>query len=644
MASSTMVLPAGFLACLLAGGPVGSSENPRLDAYGDPLPPGATARFGSLRWCLPGAIAAVAISPNGKQVAAVNMAGKVAVWEKESGRLLQEFSGSKTGEGCIAFSPDSQYLATGGRFDHRTGTGDFRVRIWELKTGKLKAQLPSQNGAISKLVFAPDGATLLSAGFNQPVIAWKFPSGDKLREFLPVESGFHDVAVSPNGRWLALSGADRKTVTVCSFDSARKLFEFQTSWNFFHSFDFSADGKSLLTHEHDRVRLWEVATGKPRVTIALEHDSFREAQLSPGGRKIALTGRGHEIRWLDAATGKPLASWKGGIDRVDTLAFSRDGATVVSADWGAIRLWDASTGKVIQQPSGPSQICYSLIFSADGTVLLAASHNEFSFLDGRTLRPRTRVPVTVPRHSYPDYRYSVALSPAGDRAAFLGEKEEIVLVGARNPKVVRTLRRPGWLAASLAFSTDGKQLYAVGHKCSGLRVWNVQTGQEGSSLDEQLRPLSNLSVARAAGKIAVVVEGLPAHCQIWDLRTGKAERSLKCVARSILLSPDGKLLAAHHGNSVAVWDVIKQVERHRFDFGVDGPSDWAFSSDGSMLVTGHAGSFKTWNMADGKMVAEVRGHPGGMVALACSPDGTGLVSACTSCTVLRWQKVAWRGK
>src|SRR5438067_658877 len=130
MTKTPVVLTACFFALLLQAGSIRSFEQAPHDAYGDSLPPGATARFGSLRWRLPDAINGVAISSDGKQVAAVNMHGKVAVWEKESGKLLHDIWGSKTGEACLAFSPDGKSLATGGRFDNSTGTGDYRVRIW----------------------------------------------------------------------------------------------------------------------------------------------------------------------------------------------------------------------------------------------------------------------------------------------------------------------------------------------------------------------------------------------------------------------------------------------------------------------------------------------------------------------------------
>jgi WD40 repeat protein len=403
-----------------------------------------------------------------------------------------------------------------------------------------------------------------------------------------------------------------------------------------------------MTQEHDRLCFWDINTGKPRSTIPIEDAADYRFHLAPDGKKIAYTGKGRDIHWLDAATGKPLDTWKGCTDAGGVLTFSRDGKTVVTGDWGVVRLWDAATGKVIQQPQGPSKICYGLCCSPDGKTVLAANHECLYFLDGQTLRERSCVPVAMDVNQYPDYRFSVALSPDGNLAACLGKKDEILLADSREPKLVKTLRRPDWVAATLTFSADGKQLYATGHKSVGLRVWNVQTGKEVEPLDESLDPLTDLSLAHQAGKLAVVVKEVKPRCRIWDLRLGKEDSGLVLgyAPDDIRLSPDGKLLFAYHVNShLSIWDVAKKVERHRFICSFeDKPFCWAISNDSKLLVTSHAeGTLRSWDMATGKKVAEVRGHPGSIVGIACSPDG-GLVSTCTSCTVLRWQNTARQGK
>ncbi len=630
-----------------------SGEKTQLDIYGDPLPPGATARFGSIRWRITSAIRAVAVSPNSKLIAAVNMDGKVAVWEKANGRLVHEIPGSVA---SVAFSPDGKYLATGGRPNYKTRAGDFHIRVWDLQTGKLKTVFPAVSGSpISKLLITADSATLISAGVGQPVTVWKFPSGEKIRTF-PINDGpHHDVALSHDEKWLAVSGDDLHNVTVYSFDGNRIFCKVKAPFNYFLGFEFTPDNKTLMTHECDGLRFWDVATGKLRSTIALKIDQFSEAHLTPDGKKIALISYSDkDIHWLDSTTAKQLNPWKGSVESIWAFALSRDGKTVVSGDWGAVRVWDADSGKIVQQPQGPANICYAVRYSADSKTVVAASYHSLHFLDGQTLREKVSVPVAMDLNQYPEYRYSIAISPDGHVAAFLGEKDAIRLVDSRDPQRVRTLRREDWMAACLVFSPDGKRLYATGHKSPGLRVWKVETGEENAPLDDDVMPLSNLALARRAEKLAVVVKGAKSMCRFWDLRTGKEEPGfeltngpVKYGPDNILLSDDGKWLLAYHWNShFSVWDVDKKTERHQFQFGFeDGPFGWAFSADSKRLVTSHGdGNLRTWDMETGKKVAEVHGHAGHILDLVCSPDGAGVVSTCTSCTVLRWQQNAGNGK
>jgi WD40 repeat protein len=185
-----------------------------------------------------------------------------------------------------------------------------------------------------------------------------------------------------------------------------------------------------------------------------------------------------------------------------------------------------------------------------------------------------------------------------------------------------------------------------------LRVWNLETGEEDSALDKDLLPSSNLAVTHGAEKLAVIVN--ETRCRLWDLRTGKEQTGLKLTTgpvaygpEEIMLSDDGKLLATYHTNShVSVWEVATQLERCRIQIGTPGMESWAFSDDGKLLVTAQDGVISTWSMADGKKVGELRGHrsDSGIIGLAVSPEDGGLVSTCTECTVLRWQKSAWQGK
>ena len=635
-----LAIPAGMLA-LPAAGP----KQPRLDAYGDPLPPGATARFGSLRWRTWGSIMSVTLSPDNKRLAALGFDGRVTIWDMASGRKLHYLAGSQRGENCLAFSPDGRYLATGGTGDLDKLRGDCRVRVWEVRSGQERLRLPRQPSDIDAVAFTPDGAALVSGGMQQPVIVWAFPGGHKLREFRSRSEGDQPFALSPNGRWLAVREGFEE-ISLYSFERGLKLYTLRAGTSV-DGFRFSADSRCLLTYGYNDLHFWEVATGKLRWRLADIKSEFRwSAYPAPDGRKVALVGIDGGIRWLDARTGKAAGSWTSPQPTArNALAFSPDGRTVVSGEGGAVRLWDAATGKVLRAPSGPGWGgCNALAFSPDGKTLVAGADNLY-LLDGTTLRERGRVPAAV----YPILQLIrtnlLNLSPDGTLASAVAAEGEILLLDMRLGKVVRTLRHRGWGAASAAFGPEGKKLYALPRQDGALRVWDVATGKEGAALCTDIVWPSSLAVAPAGGKLAVATRGPKPRCRLWDLRTGQELPGLKGGHDSLLFSRDNKLLASYSIEHLTVWDVAKRAALRHFDFTQKGVTAAAFSPDGRLLVTGHMdGSFCTWDLTDGKKRAEVRRHPGMIVALACSPDGEGLVSACNGSTVLRWEATAWKGK
>jgi WD40 repeat protein len=110
----------------------------------------------------------VAVSPDGRTVAAGYADGSIVLWDLPTGRRLTRqlnpFGGHLGAVQGLAFSPDGRVLASAGQ--------DDTVKLWDLVgSRKLIATLSGHTDRVNTVAFAPDG-TLASGGDDGVLITW----------------------------------------------------------------------------------------------------------------------------------------------------------------------------------------------------------------------------------------------------------------------------------------------------------------------------------------------------------------------------------------------------------------------------------------------------------------------------------------
>src|SRR5262249_29892729 len=138
------------------------------DRHGDPLPPPALARPGTLRFPPDWTIYASAVSPDGGLIAGGGN-DAAQVWDARTGRSLLRLPGHTNGVRALAFTPDGKALASYG--------WEMKLRITEVATGKSLREFNRKKDALyanpssqSYLEFLPGGKQLVLKDGREPVV------------------------------------------------------------------------------------------------------------------------------------------------------------------------------------------------------------------------------------------------------------------------------------------------------------------------------------------------------------------------------------------------------------------------------------------------------------------------------------------
>jgi WD40 repeat protein len=633
----TLVLSAVAVALTLpAPAPVRAQEAsaPRLDRFGDPLPVGALARLGTVRFhrCR-----CAAYSPDGKVIATAD-GREVNLWDvATSKKIRQLLVDRELWAAGLIFSHSGKKLAA-------VSSGGDAVQVWDLDTGNQVLLRQTDTGGYggdwgNAAAFSDDDKTLYAAT-SRSLYVWDVASGKKLHQFpfrhhdKPVyvrmvafaEGGsvaatqgentaylwdprtgklLHELELLRGGDVLQFS-RDGKTLAVPGWGQWMRVFSVETGKKI-HSVPvggrvvsaaFSPDGKTLAaacnatmysssTEGNQIIQLWNVANFDAP-PIMHPAPGIHSVMFSPDGKTLAWGSHWQTLCFMDRATGKdlrPVASHRGAIK---ALAWFPDGKRIVSAaEDGTIRLWDATTGEALGVLDGHVGEVFGMALYPNGKWLASCGRDRtFRLWDleqGKSLAVLKDEDNSV---------VAAAFSADGKQLASGGYRGVVFLRDPASGRILEEIEIKVGAIASLAFAPDGTNIAALGDHSGGLLLRDLVT-----------KKATEIPVEHGGSSVAYSPDGklLAVGCDetllLLDTATRRVVKTLPGHANSrgcVAFSPDSRYLAsvsdgcgAIGNRSIRIFELASGTEIHPFrrDLPIFAA---AFSPDGSKLVIGGA--------------------------------------------------------
>ncbi len=589
----------------------------KLDRLGDPLPAGAVARFGSVRY--------------------------------RHGSELTD----------LQLSPGGKYLVTRAK-------DDSEVRLWDAATGRELGCFPQKGGSIQRLTFLSD-ATLAVVADG----VWLWTAGRPLArvptDLLP--ESVAAVALSADGKTLAVGG--EKAVHLMPLDAPKEVTKVLAANAIPLGLVFSPDGKRLVAENANTISIWELASGKrvrsfqvpdkPLVRFNAASDRLYcqtpmgvqlrtldsdeedaafvpfesekklcDLRLSEDGKTLFALESSGTLHHLDAKTGKPVGkpmSAPTGVADWPFAALAPDAKTVVSR-WADQRwtTWHPATGAHSATETAAPFVALRL--SPDGKTAVSQDEKDcfraWAVADGKPIRD-----------DWPRGRNSpggTAWDESGTRVLHEDGDKSVVCLRVKDGEFVKKLPAEETAAVSVGF--------LAGHptRCVRFLADSVQL----CDLDGQ-RPTRTFAYAALAGGgcaalspdgRTLVVGGKKEETLLIETATGKVRLSVKVHASEVKFAPDGRTLGiGEMGGYVTLLDAVAGRRLWQVSLTGSGHTVFAFSPDGTRFAStcrGPERAIQIWNTATADLITDFPGPPfGTTTGIAYTPDGSRLVTCGT---------------
>ena len=499
------------------------------------------------------------LSPDRSRLAVSLLSNRAtaAVYDTASG---QEVARCVNAPGIIAlaFSPNSQRLATGGE--------DGIVCVWDAATGKRLLQCQGHTSKVLSVAFRGDGLRLLTASHDGTVRQWDPQTGREVEP--PYDRHTAEVAAavySPDGQRVASAGHDR-TIRLWRASGRQDQAVLLGHSGAVSGLEFSQDGRRLVSASYNQpdlpgdgtLRFWETSPDNTLPILAGHTSYVYPVAFSPDGRWIASGSWDKTARLWDAATGKVSAILRHP-DIVRTLAFTPDSTRLLTNESkDGVCIWDVSTGR-LQDRVAQLKNVISLAVSSDGAQIAAGIFDAnsgmrmsiFDFATGKEIATGEGMPMAFSR----DGKWLAGTS---------ADRKDIVLWDAHAFRRAATWQGHTLGINAIAFDREGSRLASASNDHT-VRLWDVATGQCSRVFEGQTEDVFAIAIHPDGTRIASAGRGRAIW--LWDLERGEEVTRLPghtSYVWSLAFSPDGKTLVSGSGDgTVRLWDTEPLSKRYQ---------------------------------------------------------------------------------
>jgi WD40 repeat protein len=329
------------------------------------------------------------------------------------------------------------------------------------------------------------------------------------------KQGVIKAVFSPDGKYLSLSNKDfHVNIWDVSTGKSMAMMDGFNEWP--AQVAYSPDSKLLLTSDYEKIKIWEVPSGKSYKIIEKVEEPFA---LSPDGKylvgKFKPSDGAYQLKLYSFPSGNLIKTIENAHEKIIRFVnWSPDNSVFASSsDDGTLKIWEGKTGRLIKTLSPGKKVGFF----------------EFS-----------------PKGKW------VAVIAGEDPTSFF-KPAEVSVFEVASGKLIKKIDGFSKGLEALSFSPDEKYL-ATGDRSSKASLWETPSWKLARAFEDHKYWVSHVSFS-PNGKY--LLAGSADELILWDIAGGEKIKSAVAAKQgltSVVFSPNGRVIATTStDNTVKLW-------------------------------------------------------------------------------------------
>ncbi len=281
------------------------------------------------------------------------------LFSQEDEYQFKTFKYHKASVLSVAFSPDGNYLVSGG--------DDKQLVIINLKTFEVENKFENNYYTPYCIEITKSNDIFYGSGPDIKLIDFK---NNKIALLEGNSTQIWSLDYAPLSNKIVAGSLDYKVrIWDCATQKISMYLEGHKKSVL--AVAYSLDEKNIVTGSLDKtVKIWNAENGELIKSIERHSDKIYDIKFHPNGKYFATCSNDRTIKLWDMGSGDVIKTYFGHDFGVLAIAFTPDGNHLLSASLdGTIRLWQLKSGNTVYTFTGHKGVINTVAVNADGTLM-----------------------------------------------------------------------------------------------------------------------------------------------------------------------------------------------------------------------------------------------------------------------------------